>query len=441
MGQPEAAREPSMDEILASIRKIIAEEPIGSRPVPAAQTKTAVANGEAKARPFAGSARQPAAPFGLAKEEELPGAAAGDPLFGRLAAALSGGVGDAPAASSRERGGGMFAEEATSATASADMTERPDVEKARSEPMASIPIADDLDDLLADDPINPKPAESRATAHSNIDFGQVVPADEKVEAAGGQEPSLAASTAAKPSTHAIAFEKMLSNRMATGRAEPVASEPLPDGPVVIASMAETGDSDTDASIEIADAETSEEAMSAFGALMAGLEASAPIGEPPRDVKAGAENAEATSPAVDNEADSGHAPAANEPPAAAADVGGPPNVVEAHVELPKVPVPAVLLAGEARSASGDVPVAAAVPLPAVPAIAAVAGLAATLTPTGGGPTGVRTVEDIVAELLRPMLREWLAENMPRMVEKALRIELADGLKTISGQPVDPKANDR
>lgn len=49
------------------------------------------------------------------------------------------------------------------------------------------------------------------------------------------------------------------------------------------------------------------------------------------------------------------------------------------------------------------------------------------------SGVRTVEDIVAELLRPMLREWLAENMPRMVEKALRIELAEGLKTVRPKP--------
>lgn len=37
---------------------------------------------------------------------------------------------------------------------------------------------------------------------------------------------------------------------------------------------------------------------------------------------------------------------------------------------------------------------------------------------------RTMEDTVAELLRPMLKTWLAENMPRIVERALRKELAD-----------------
>ncbi len=67
------------------------------------------------------------------------------------------------------------------------------------------------------------------------------------------------------------------------------------------------------------------------------------------------------------------------------------------------------------------------------MAAATGFAATLAAPSGAVVGVRTVEDIVAELLRPMLREWLAENMPRMVEKALRIELAEGLKTVNQTP--------
>jgi len=40
---------------------------------------------------------------------------------------------------------------------------------------------------------------------------------------------------------------------------------------------------------------------------------------------------------------------------------------------------------------------------------------------------RTLEDTVAELLRPMLRDWLNANMPRIVEKALRGELAASAK--------------
>jgi len=39
-----------------------------------------------------------------------------------------------------------------------------------------------------------------------------------------------------------------------------------------------------------------------------------------------------------------------------------------------------------------------------------------------------IEDATAELLRPMLRQWLSENMPRMVEKALHIEVAESVKS-------------
>jgi len=42
-------------------------------------------------------------------------------------------------------------------------------------------------------------------------------------------------------------------------------------------------------------------------------------------------------------------------------------------------------------------------------------------------GVRTLDDTIIELLRPMIRQWLDDNMPRMVEKALRIELASSLQ--------------
>ncbi len=41
--------------------------------------------------------------------------------------------------------------------------------------------------------------------------------------------------------------------------------------------------------------------------------------------------------------------------------------------------------------------------------------------------IRSMEDTVAELLRPMLRQWLDANMPRIVEKALRVELAASAK--------------
>lgn len=39
---------------------------------------------------------------------------------------------------------------------------------------------------------------------------------------------------------------------------------------------------------------------------------------------------------------------------------------------------------------------------------------------------RAIEDTVADLLRPMLRTWLAENMPKIVERALRREMSERL---------------
>lgn len=42
---------------------------------------------------------------------------------------------------------------------------------------------------------------------------------------------------------------------------------------------------------------------------------------------------------------------------------------------------------------------------------------------------RSMEDTVAELLRPMLRTWLAENMPRIVERALMRELDEQLPSV------------
>jgi cell pole-organizing protein PopZ len=37
-----------------------------------------------------------------------------------------------------------------------------------------------------------------------------------------------------------------------------------------------------------------------------------------------------------------------------------------------------------------------------------------------------LDDRMASLLRPMLRQWLDANMPRIVEKALRVEMAGGI---------------
>ncbi len=60
--------------------------------------------------------------------------------------------------------------------------------------------------------------------------------------------------------------------------------------------------------------------------------------------------------------------------------------------------------------------------APPPLPASASPAVVGAPASGG------MEDATADLLRPMLRQWLADNMPRMVEKALHIEIAESVKT-------------
>jgi cell pole-organizing protein PopZ len=43
----------------------------------------------------------------------------------------------------------------------------------------------------------------------------------------------------------------------------------------------------------------------------------------------------------------------------------------------------------------------------------------------------SVDDAAAQLLRPMLRQWLQENMPKIVEKAL-------LSEVQGTPTKPRS---
>ena len=53
-----------------------------------------------------------------------------------------------------------------------------------------------------------------------------------------------------------------------------------------------------------------------------------------------------------------------------------------------------------------------------AVSAFQGLAAAATPAGKG----RTLEDLAREMMQPMLRQWMDENLPRIVEAAVRDEV-------------------
>jgi len=296
----------------------------------------------------------------------------------------------------------------------------------------------------------------------------------------------------KPTSQARAFDKMLSARIAQA-AKPArqVAEP-PAGPIVIAAMPERGASELaksetgpqsigpesqDATGEaLPDLDTSDEAQSALGMLAAGLAASSssPTSSDARMVENS--DPEFSEISADDEPTLVvEPPAMFAEPQASEEQGPPPVRLEAADRAPQslqpertspepvappqaiAPPPPVVRDASAilrgamsvpsRKASAAEPVAEAgtppadAPTPAPSktqthgtAVTTPAAIASQLAiPAAGSAVGVRTVEDIVAELLRPMLREWLAENMPRIVEKALRIELAEGLKTVQHVP--------
>jgi cell pole-organizing protein PopZ len=90
----------------------------------------------------------------------------------------------------------------------------------------------------------------------------------------------------------------------------------------------------------------------------------------------------------------------------------------------------LAASAAASAISGVTAPAAVPLltPVIEphALQPFNALTPTTGPAGGAPPA-RTLEDAVADMLRPMLQQWVADNMPRIIEKALRTEVAKSIK--------------
>ena len=81
---------------------------------------------------------------------------------------------------------------------------------------------------------------------------------------------------------------------------------------------------------------------------------------------------------------------------------------AEVELPTMPV------AEARSDA--VPVQAPLPADSAPA--------PSPEPVGALPT--RALEQVVGEMLEPVIRQWLQTNLPRLIEKAVREEVVRAL---------------
>lgn len=453
-----AAEEPSMDEILASIRKIIAEDGPNDR--------------EAGAMP------KPAF------SAPLKVAAAGQSGNSGMTATKPLGANEGPASLS-SRLTDIFGHSSGSPTVIATGTASRSLTAARSA------VEDDLGDILADVTASREPARPKV-------------------AGGGVTSAESATAQALKDNHVVAASPA---RAALAAAGPDASTPQParaeftrPAPVVIAATPPRTKFEPSAEPAVESGTLTAAARAAARTAAALTATPAPAIEPSKsatEVTSGCEskpivlaamperpvhNSMAPGPAPDpSPSEAPNAPPAGETSPAPVLPAPEPSPQRPPASLPEAaPTPA----SKAAARPGDDPSAAAV-ASALGALAA--GLAASVrpsnpeivvsavevvagssskgqaqpsgdvgaktgpstpwTPSGTAPssvsvfttpnafvegvalTPVRTLDDTAAELLRPMLRQWLDSNMPRIVERALRIELATG-PDVPGK-TDPK----
>ncbi|WP_072385888.1 DUF2497 domain-containing protein [Hyphomicrobium sp. CS1BSMeth3] len=125
------------------------------------------------------------------------------------------------------------------------------------------------------------------------------------------------------------------------------------------------------------------------------------------------------------------PAPANPPPAAKKVEAPaptPTPAPAPAPKPAAAAPATTPAPApapkpAAAAPAPAPKPAATPAPAAKSAAPVPAQAIPAPkPAATAPAGVKSMDETVVELLRPLLRDWLNANMPRLIEPALKAEL-------------------
>jgi len=427
MSKAEKIAEPSMDEILASIRKIIAEEPVPAKaptqgiPERRVAPEAPAVRAPAKVAPVAavGAAPQP-------KTELSPVAK----VVTEATAPLSGAVSD----------------------------------KATTRVNHAL-LDDDLDDLVEDGlPVVGFASEAKASPVS--DAGPAQPTMSQPKAAPSKpDATLTGAAIAKPIANGpAALDVHLARTFAVpaAGASPAVDLAAPKGPAptsFTASVIPAPLSSAPAPAPQAKAPAPAPAPAAALAIAIGkapavqepavpAKMDAPIAAPPTETRA----SESVSPEIKKDA-APLSPMSNAAKTAATAL----EVLAAGLGAPsKVSVPKANGA-ESVAKSSPSPVATAAPIApavsapvtveapmapaaqtaapdvvvAVEAVAPAKAAEASVAPPIAAP--VRTMEDTVAELLRPMLREWLDSNMPRIVEKALRIETAGSQKSNGAKP--------
>jgi cell pole-organizing protein PopZ len=375
MSRPDLVQEPSMEEILASIRKIIAEEPAAERPLPSTTLKTSISlvgpataaghkpafDTSAFTRAIAVSTtpapekapdKQPEKQNGHAAHEE-PAAAKSAPSFIPI-------VEPAPA----------------STPASAEPEAAPQ--------SASSSALDDLDDLLDSAPSAPAsfaraepkstpPASTASEASPAASTSSAAPAAGFTRTTISPDAPAATTTvsAAPSSSKMIATSRAFLDAFPASSAEPSQpSQPEPIAVFVPPNPYQVSKIEPAAAPEAPAQEVQPEDIAAFLADENQFPAKFEVIAAPHETKA---------------------PVFDQPKAPA------PEPVLLKAEPVADTAPAAKVYETSVSLSSTAPAAAADP---------------------------RTMEDTVSELLRPMLRQWLSENMPKIIEKALLSELRD-----------------
>ena len=113
----------------------------------------------------------------------------------------------------------------------------------------------------------------------------------------------------------------------------------------------------------------------------------------------------------------HAPAAPEP--LGASLGALAAGLATLIKTPPQPAPAPAAQMHPAPAAAPSPILPTSPKATIAEARVVPADAAPLAPKPSAPTSVRTLEEAVADMLRPMLQRWVDENVPALAERIVR----------------------
>ena len=399
MNKPEKAAEPSMEEILASIRKIIAEEPIGSRPEPARRSPRPVLDQLAPVRDQAGpQVARSAVPSAETRHGNAQGKGAiNTPIAGAINTPIAI---DDPLADLVEQPAGETAGSAGTAAQGAPVP--------AAAPLAAAPPAEPRQRpswLFSHPQAMPSASPVTGEHHELPRAGGPLPSPRDILRSPVRADTEPVTVGDKPGAlpaDASAALKFPGRESALQMSEP-------DGGRGVPPITGTESSRSPRSAEAVTADATRTLVHGFGAPICSTEP-----ESTSPLRRGPERA-----ATESTRPDALMPHRSETVGSAAGAGL-----------------SALVAGSAVVEGVDNGTSTA--NSALDALAQ--GLAASAVTTGKAidsaarsqagmqaSQAVRTLEETVTDLLRPMLRQWLDANLPSIVEKALRVELAEDVK--------------